>query len=107
MMVPNPKEGIQARSRVEIQQAIQILKKNLSPDIFQVHGPEWKALDSAIRGLSKVAGEEQGKDLSMAGLRLAASAMSPKGSADIMPQQGGPMPGMKPPMPGPMPMLGM
>lgn len=104
MAGPAPKEGLQARSKVDIQQAVALLKKNLSPEIFPVHGPEWKALDSAIRGLEKIVGEEQGQELGQAGLKLIASTMSPKGLAGIM---GGAMPGMKPQGPGGIPMMGM
>lgn len=104
MAMPQPKEGLQQRAKVEIQQAVQLLKKNLSPDIFPVHGPEWKQLDSAIKNLAKLAGEEQGNDLSQAGLKLIASTMGPKGLAGIM---GGEMQGAKPPMPGPLQLMGM
>ncbi len=94
-----------AKSKVEIQQALQLLKKNLDPNVFQVHGPEWKALDSAIRGLSKVAGEEAGKDLSQAGLKMIASTMGPKGLQGMMGGGGGaPGGGGGMPMQGPMPM---
>ena len=106
MQVPSPKEGLQAKSKVEIQQALQLLKKNLSPDIYQVHGPEWKALDTSIRSLAKLAGEEQGKELSQAGLKLVASTMSPKGLGGIMGGGGAPPQGGGMPMggPGPMPL---
>lgn len=103
MSIPSPKEGLQAKSKVEIQQALQLLKKNLNPEVFQVHGPEWKAIDSSIRSLSKVIGEEAGKDLSQAGLKLVASSMGPKGLGGMMgggaPQAGGMQPGMPMPMP--------
>ena len=99
MGAPSPKAGLQARSRIEIQQAIQVLKQNLKPDVFDVHGPEWKALDSAIKGLSKVIGEEESKDLSNAGLKMFAQAQGmPKGLAGLM---GGGQGGM--PMGGPQP----
>jgi len=104
MSVPSPKEGLMAKSKVEIQQALQLLKKNLNPEVFPVHGPEWKALDSAIRGLAKISGEESGKDLSQAGLKMMASSMGPKGLQGIM---GGGAPGGAPggmPMAGPSPM---
>lgn len=105
MSVPSPKEGLKAKGRVEIQQALQLLKKNLDPNIFEVHGQEWKALDASIRSLSKLVGQEQGKEVSQAGLRQIASALSPKGMAGIM-GGGAPGGGMSPG--GPMPMaLGM
>ena len=101
MSAPNPKEGLQARANAEIQQAVQLLKKNLSPDIFPVEGPEWKSLHSAIKQLTKLSGEEQGKDVSAAGLKLIASSLSPKGMGGIMGGGGAPQ-GM--PMAGPSPM---
>jgi len=106
MAMPNPKQGLQAKARIEIQQAIQLLKKNLNPEVFDVHGAEWKSLDSAIRQLTKVAGQEEGKDLSQAGLRMVASSLTPKGLPGVMAGAGGPPSGqgMTPPMPGPMPM---
>ncbi len=107
MSVPNPKEGMQAKARVDIQQALQLLKKNLNPDVFPVHGPEWKSLDSAIKGLAKVAGEEQGKEIGQAGLKLIASAQSPKGLGGIMGGGGGAPGGMPMGGPGPMPFGGM
>lgn len=101
MSAPGPKEGLQARARIEIQQAIQVLKKNLNPEVFEVHGQEWKALDSSIRSLSKVIGEEQGKELSNAGLKQFAAAQGmPKGLAGLM---GGDQPQGMPAAP-PMPM---
>jgi hypothetical protein len=104
MQVPSAKEGLQAKSKVEIQQALQLLKSNLKPDIFPVDGPEWKALYSSVKSLAKLVGEEQGKDMSQAGLKLIASTMSPKGLPGVMGQQGGgaPMAG-----PSPMPIGGM
>lgn len=90
-----------AKSRIELQQAVQLLKKNLDPKIFDVHGPEWKAIDSAIRGLSKVAGQEEGKDLSSQGLKMIASSLGPKGIGGLMGGGGG---GGGMPMAGPMPM---
>lgn len=93
-----------ARARIEIQQAVQLLKKNLDPKVFDVHGPEWKALDSAIRGLSKIAGQEEGKDLSNAGLKLIASSMGPKGMGGPPGPGGGGMPMAGP---GPMALGGM
>jgi hypothetical protein len=107
--MPSPKEGLQQKAKIEIQQALQLLKKNLNPEIFEVHGQEWKSLDSSIRGLSKLVGEEQGKELGGAGLKMIASAMGPKGLAGIMGGGGGggqPQ-GMAPPMPGPMSVGGM
>ena len=101
MSAPNPKEGLQTRAKVEIQQAVQLLKKNLSPDIFQVDGPEWKSLYGAIKQLTKLSGEEQGKDVSAAGLKLIASSRSPKGMGGMMGGGGAPQ-GM--PMAGPSPM---
>jgi len=101
MSAPNPKEGLQTRAKVEIQQAVQLLKKNLSPDIFQVDGPEWKSLYGAIKQLTKLSGEEQGKDVSAAGLKLIASSLSPKGMGGMMGGGGAPQ-GM--PMAGPSPM---
>jgi hypothetical protein len=97
MGAPGPKQGLQAKARIEIQQAIQVLKKNLSPEIFEVHGDEWKAIDSSIRGLSKVIGEEESKDLSNAGLKMFAQAQGmPKGLAGLV--------GGGQPMAGPQPM---
>lgn len=109
MSIPSPKEGLQAKSKIEIQQALQLLKKNLNPEVFPVHGPEWKAIDSSIRSLSKLVGEEQGKDLTQAGLRLVASEITPKGLPGIMGGGASPNPpqGATPQMPGPMPMGGM
>jgi hypothetical protein len=104
MSVPSPKQGLQAKSRVEIQQAIQILKQNLNPDVFEVHGPEWKALDSSIRSLSKIYGQEEGKELGQAGLKMVASTMSPKGMAGM---GGGPPQGMPMGGPAPSPIGGM
>ena len=106
MSAPNPKEGLQARARVEIQQATQLLKKNLNPEIFQVEGPEWKALYSSIKQLTKLAGEDQGKEVSQAGLKLIASTMSPKGMGGVMGGGGAPQ-GMPMAGPGPMPIGGM
>lgn len=104
MSMPGPREGLMARARIELQQAVQLLKKNLDPKVFDVHGPEWKAIDSAIRGLSKVAGQEEGKDLSNAGLKLIASSMGPKGMGGPPGGGGG---GMPMGGPGPMPLGGM
>jgi hypothetical protein len=107
MSIPSPKEGLKAKGRVEIQQALQLLKKNLNPEVFEVHGQEWKALDSSIRSLSKLVGQEEGKDVSQAGLKLIASTMGPKGMAGMMGGGGGPPGGGMSPG-GPMPMaLGM
>ncbi len=105
MSAPSPKQGLQAKSRVEIQQAIQILKQNLNPDVFAVHGPEWKALDSSIRSLSKIYGQEEGKELGAAGLKMVASTLSPKGMGGIM--GGGQPQGMPMAGPGPSPIGGM
>lgn len=107
MSVPSPKEGLKAKGRVEIQQALQLLKKNLDPNIFEVHGQEWKALDSSIRSLSKLVGQEEGKEVSQAGLKLIASSMGPKGMAGMMGGGGAPgggPPGMTPGGPMPMPL---
>ena len=110
---PNPKEGLQAKAKVEIQQALKLLKQNLKPEIFMVDGPEWKQLYGAIKQLSKVAGEEQSKDLSSAGLKTIAAGLSPKGMGGVMGEGGGvgggpPAPqGMPMAGPGPMPIGGM
>lgn len=105
MSIPSPKEGLKAKGRVEIQQALQLLKKNLDPNIFEVHGQEWKALDASIRSLSKLVGQEQGKEVSQAGLKQIASALSPKGMSGIMGAMGGGgAPGGGMPMAGPAPM---
>ena len=103
--MPNPKEGVQARAKVEIQQALQLLKKNLTPDVFMVDGPEWKQLYKSIQSLSKLAGEEQGKDVSQAGLKMIASSLTPKGLPGVMGGGGAPPPpGMTPMGPSPVPL---
>jgi hypothetical protein len=103
MSVPSPKDGLKAKGRVEIQQALQLLKKNLDPNIFEVHGQEWKALDSSIKSLGKLVGQEQGKEVSQAGLKLIASTLGPKGMGAI---GGGGAPGGAPGGGGGMPMGG-
>jgi hypothetical protein len=109
MAAPAAKQGLQAKSKVEIQQAIQLLKKNLDPKVFEPMGSEWKSLESSIRSLTKLFGQEEGKDLSAAGLRMVASSLSPKGMAGVMGPGGGAAPGGGMPMagPGPMPIGGV
>jgi len=112
MSAPNPKEGLQAKAKVEIQQALTLLKQNLKPDIFMVDGPEWKQLYGAIKQLSKLAGEEQSKEVSAAGLKSIAAGLTPKGMPGVMGAGGPPPPGPPPqggggggmPMAGPSPM---
>ena len=110
MAAPNPKEGLQAKAKVEIQQALSLLKQNLKPDIFPVDGPEWKQLYGAIKGLSKLAGEEQSKEVSAAGLKSIAAGLSPKGMPGVMGEGGGQPPGQPPGMtpggPSPMSIIG-
>lgn len=107
MSVPSPKEGLKARGKVEIQQALQLLKKNLNPEVFEVHGPEWKALDSSIKSLSKLVGQEEGKEVSKAGMKLIASTLGPKGLGGILGAAGGGgQPGMTPGGPSPMAAMG-
>jgi hypothetical protein len=106
MSAPNPKEGLQAKAKIEIQQAMVLLKQNLKPDIFPVDGPEWKQLYGAIKSLSKIAGEQESKEVGQAGLKTIAAALGPKGLPGIMGGGGG-----GPPAPpggggGGMPMLG-
>lgn len=104
MSAPNPKEGLQARAKIEISQALQLLKKNLQPDLFPVDSPEWKALYSSIKNLGKLGGEESGNEVSAAGLKLLASSLSPKGMSGIMGGQGGGGGAGGMPMAGPGPM---
>lgn len=104
MMSPDPKQGLQAASKVEIQQAIQLLKKQLDPNIYPPMSEPWECLESCIKKLSKQFGTEESDDLSQAGLRQIASALSPKGLEGIMGGGGGggqPMAG-----PSPMSILG-
>jgi hypothetical protein len=111
MAAPNPKEGLQAKAKVEIGQALALLKKNLMPDIFLVDGPEWKQLYGAIKSLSKLAGAEESKEVSAAGLKSIAAGLSPKGMAGMGPPPiggGGPPPqGMPMAGPAPSPIAGL
>lgn len=98
MSAPNPKEGLQAKAKADIQTAITMLEQNLKPDVFMVDGPEWKQLYTAIKSLKKIAGDQQSKEVGMAGVKQIMSAMGPKGM--------GAMGAPKPPAPQGMPMAG-
>ena len=106
MGMPGPKEGLRAKSIVDIQNAVKLLTDNLKPDVFPVEGAEWKAIHGAIKSLSKITGGEQSKELGMQGIKSVMAAMSPKGMGALgggAPQGGGmPMGG-----PGPMALGGM
>lgn len=103
MAAPNPKEGLQAEAKIKIQQAMQLLESTLKPDVFPYGGPEWKALDNSLKQLSKLAGNQQGKELGAAGLKSIAAGLSPKGMPGVMGEGGG---GGQPGQPQGMPMAG-
>lgn len=105
MMAPNPKQGLQAASKVEVQQAIQLLKKQLDPNIYPPMGKEWECIESSIKKLSKEFGTEESDELSEAGLRQIAGALNPKGMEAM--GGGGPPQGGGQPMAGPSPLNAM
>ena len=92
MSAPNPKEGVIAGAKVEVQNAIAQMRKVLDSGAFPVDSQEFKDLHQAYGKLSKAFGNQESNELGTAGLKLAASALSPKGLGGIMPQGPGPMP---------------
>lgn len=103
--MPNPKEGEIAGAKVKIQQAGKVLKDILQSKVFILDSPEWKDLFKAVQALNKVAGEEAGRDLTMAGLKQFAAGVTPKGLPGVMGGGGAPPPpGMTPMGPSPVPL---
>jgi hypothetical protein len=100
MSMPNPKEGLQAKARVMVQQSLKVLDAALKA--FDAGSKEFQVIHSAYKSLGKAFGTEESQELTDAGLKQIAGAISPKGMSGMQQAGGSPMGG-----PSPMPMGGM
>ena len=89
-----------AGARVKVQNALVQIRDVLDSGSFPVDSQEFKDLHQAYGKLSKAFGMQESRDLSMAGLKMAAGALSPKGMGAMGGGGGG---GMA--MAGPSPMV--